>query len=136
MPDSNEFATARDRVGAWKPDPVMRFQRSLIHHALGRTDPTFTVDIVPDSDRDGSQSVGGCSTRVLISANVIEPVLLGSDLTGWAQATRKRERPERNGARVNLYRLTNRGIAREWLRRNGGYTRAGVNEQCVMEGIA
>jgi len=136
MTTPNDFPTARDRVGAWKPGHVLRFQRSLIHHALERDSPTFTVDIVPDEDRDGSHSTPGCATKVLMAAGVIEPVLVGSTMSGWAQLEYKSDRDTRKGAKVKVYRLTNRGIAREWLRRNGGYTRAGVNEQCVMEGIA
>jgi len=136
MTDSKEFADARDRMGAWKRDAVLCFQRSLIHHALERESATFTVDIVPDEDRAPGQGIAGCATRILSAASVIEPVLVGSTMAGWAQMERKSERATRNRAKVKVYRITNRGIAVEWLRRNGGYTGAGTCEQSTMEGIA
>jgi len=105
----------------WKHPEVLRFARSLIHHAIlahyaGQY--KFTTDIVPDEDRGDGTGVPGSCVTLLKNASLIENV--GVFALGKFYADRvKSERPESKSRFISVYRLTSPGLAQEFLRRNG-----------------
>ena len=80
----------------------------------------FTCDIVPDwAQPKNGPGLAGSAVNMLVSAHVIDPVLVGSDMTGWTQLRRRSARPTRNGAAVTVYRLASVGMTEAFLRANG-----------------
>jgi len=114
-------APSIDQQVVWKSQEIIRFSRSLIHHAIlahyaGQN--TFTTDIVPDEDRGDGTGVPGSCVTLLKNASLIENV--GVFALGKFYADRvKSERPESKSRFISVYRLTSPGLAQEFLRRNG-----------------
>lgn len=114
-------AAATDQQIIWKSPEIMRFARSLIHHAIMATyagNPHFTTDVVPDADRGDGSGIAGSVVTMLKNASLIENV--GVFSLGKFYADRaKSERPDAKGRFVAIYKLTSPALAQEFLRRNG-----------------
>jgi len=121
-----KFHAAIDQEIVWKHPELQRFAVALVRHALspspggeGRGEGgTFTTDIVPDAERGTGQGIAGSVVELLKNANVIQPVghMSGGE---WYALRVKSSRPDRKSAWLNVYKLTNRGLAEAFLRRHG-----------------
>ena len=107
---------------AWKNPELRRFCVALVKAALAQSDPDFTTDIVPDQVRTcGVDAPGtgmaGSAVTLLKNASVIQP--MGITQGGVFYANRRMsERPGAKSRWLNVYHLTSRAIAREFLARN------------------
>lgn len=122
-----KFQTAIAQQVIWKNPAIRRFAISLVRHALEQSD-RFTTDIVPDADRldDHGQPLGtgiaGSVIELLKNANLIQPVGHTGMDGAWYALRKKSNRPDRKGAWVCVYRLSNPALARSFLERHGGET--------------
>jgi len=111
--------TAINQQAVWKNDEQFRFARALIWHALELQDAgvfEFTTDIVPDAERNGGPNVPGCTATKLKDAHLISPI--GHMQEGvWFAKRAKSNREGRKDAWNNVYHLTSRALAEEFLRR-------------------
>lgn len=115
---SDAFATARDQLTAWKTNDFIAYCCAWVKAALWG--PTmFTCDIVPIDDAIVAPSIPGSAAHALCAASVFAPVMVGSDMTGWAHMEQRSRKASRNGAKVKCYRLASRATATEYLRRHG-----------------
>lgn len=112
----------------WKNDEILNFAISLVRHALelSRTGThKFTTDIVPDAERSmvatgGSpgHGIAGSVATMLKNASIIAPVGIFQNERYYAERA-KSTRPESKGRWLNLYCLTSRALAEEFISRNG-----------------
>lgn len=95
---------------AFKGPEMQRYQAACILTALEYHPRYFGADDVPLPFRPESMTTAGCAFALLKSdgLKIFERV-----------GRRKSKSKLRNGAWINTYRLTNRGLALRWLERNG-----------------
>lgn len=118
-------AAAVDRQDIWKDAEMRHFAVALICHALRRlnaNENTFTTDVVGDSERfvNGRRlgpGVPGSVLTKLQNAHVVRPVGIFSDGVFY-QHRAKSTREDAKTRFVNVYELTSREAAQEFLRRN------------------
>ena len=122
-----QFQAAIAQEVVWKNDELKRFAVSLVRHALeldgGRA--TFTTDIVPEEDRGGvngspaGSGIAGSVVELLKNANLIVPVGHKNAAGQWFALRQRSTRPDRKGAWLCAYQLTNPALARAFLQRHG-----------------
>ena len=114
------FAAARDQMQAFKHAQLVRYAVAWMREAMKRPAEMFTCDIVPDwAQPKNGPGLAGSAAAMLVNAHVIDPVLVGSEMTGWTKLRRPSARPTRNGAAVTVYRLTSVGYSEAFLLANG-----------------
>ena len=118
MNTDHNFQQAIHAEIVWKNPEVQNFAGALVRHALALNGQNFTTDIVPDSERGTGTGIAGTVIEILKNANLIKPV--GVVQAGvFYQHRMKSTREGRNSAWLNVYQLTSRALAEEFLRRNG-----------------
>lgn len=107
---------------AWKSPVLDAYVTALLRAALRLLDRGtvyFNNDDVAEADQPNDGTTVGAAFKLLMLETVVEP---------WRGTVSEREiyggmrrsgRKCNNGHRNQLYTLTNRGIAHEWLRRHG-----------------
>jgi len=106
----------------WKSPELRRFCVALIKAALAQTDADFTTDIVGDDVRSRyvdqpGPGMAGSAVTLLKNASLIKPV--GITQGGVFYAHRRiSERPGAKSRWLNIYQLTSRPLASEFLARN------------------
>jgi hypothetical protein len=125
-PDPQFHAAIAQEI-VWKNSELQRFAVALVRHALEQGRPLFTTDIVPDLERGDGPGIAGSVIELLKNANVIQPV--GHTAEGlWYALRVKSKRPDRKSAWLGCYRLTNDGMAAEFLRRHGSAVAAPLQQ--------
>lgn len=107
---------------AWKSPVLDAYVSALLRAALRLLDSGtiyFNNDDVGDLDQPGDGTTVGVSFKLLSHENIIEAWRGCDDEQGIYGGIRRSSRRCNNGHRNQLYTLTNRGIAEEWLRRHG-----------------
>lgn len=93
----------------WKSGRMRDYAAALLRAALDLDGLAFNNDDVPDADQPLDKTTVGAVFRMLAGANVIK----------CAERTRKSSRAGCRGHRNLLWYLTNKAIARAWLKANG-----------------
>lgn len=107
----------------WKNGEMLRFACALIRRALALpVEPgQFTTDIVPDSERGDGHGIAGSVVDILKKSSLLEPVGIvqrGPDNQPTFYAHRlKSTRADAKSRWLNVYRLTSRALAQEFLSR-------------------
>jgi hypothetical protein len=107
----------------WKSNETRAYARELLEtgvrlYIAGK--PYFNNDDVRESAQPGDKTTVGAVIRTLLMQKIIERAFVHLPDQGIHYGTRKSSRPECNGHANPVYKLTNTGIAMEWLKRNGG----------------
>jgi hypothetical protein len=106
----------------WKQRVMEQYAEALLLTAVQHLDKDvvfFNNDDVPDVDQPGDKTTVGAVIRQFLTVHLIEPwygSLAEFEIHG---GMRRSSRPECHGHRNQLYTLTSRALAEEWLRRRG-----------------
>jgi hypothetical protein len=131
MTTTAPLAKATNQVNAWKDREKRRFRVALVNAALRLYDlqvREFASDCLPETEMpdDADANIVGIVFKELHDAHVIEPVhvlgpdgaLVLDDKRKPIVKRRKSNRPDRNAAYINLWRLSSRNAAVEFLARH------------------
>ncbi|MDE2021175.1 MAG: hypothetical protein KGJ13_12640 [Patescibacteria group bacterium] len=116
---------AVDQQDIWKDKEMRAFAIALISHALARLnagEQNFTTDCVPENERivDGHPVGPGIAGSVLTKlqhANLVRPIGVVS-YGIFYQRREKSSRPSAKTRYLNVYQLTSRASAMEFLHRH------------------
>lgn len=123
----------------WKTDESKRYARALLETGVSlflRGTGHFNNDDVKPEFQPLDKTTVGAVVKLLVMAGVIEFAPVHLPEKGVRHGYRKSTRPECNGHRNPVYRLTNTGIALEWLKRNGSVPLPRQGELFALEGAA
>lgn len=107
---------------AWKSPVIDAYVSALLRAALSLLDRGvvhFNNDDVAEVDQPNDGTTVGAAFKLLALEKIVEPWrgnIAEREIFG---GMRRSSRKCNNGHRNQLYTLTNRGIAHEWLRRHG-----------------
>jgi hypothetical protein len=117
MNPDQKFQQAIHAEIVWKNPEVQAFAVALVKHALTQAG-NWTTDIVPDAERGTGTGIAGTCIELLKNANLVKPIGVVQGGVFYAHRM-KSTREGRNSAWLNVYALTSRALAEEFLRRNG-----------------
>jgi hypothetical protein len=107
---------------AWKSPVLDAYVSALLRAALRLLDRGvyyFNNDDVVEADQPNDGTTVGAAFKLLAMEKIIEPWRGNDQERDIYGGYRRSSRKCNNGHRNQLYTLTNRGIAEEWMRRHG-----------------
>lgn len=110
------------QISVWKNEELQRYCVALVLTAVNLFDTEtyyFGSDDVHDEDQPVSHAIPGSAISTLRAAHVIEDFFGNIHEEKIANGRRMSKRRAANGRKVNLFRLTSRTMAVEFLSRNG-----------------
>lgn len=118
---SETFEQSKSQQWIWKSPQMQSYAVAFVGAGmslLNKATLVFASDDVPESSTPISSGIAGAVISSLSHAGIIEPV--GVTMEGvWYPLRRASIRQSRHHAYVNVYRLSSRSVAEEFLRRHG-----------------
>jgi hypothetical protein len=113
------------QIATWKNAELQHYCTAFVTVAVNLLDSGTSYvgsDDVPDQDQPESHAIPGSALTMLRAANVITDFWGSVPAENIHGGRRKSKRTAANGRKIGLYTLTSRGMAVEWLKRNGVQT--------------
>jgi len=110
------------QVSVWKNEELQKYCVAMITAAVNLYDMGtcyFGSDDVHDEDQPASHAIPGSAISTLRAAHVIEDFFGNVQEEKIANGRRMSKRKAAGGRKINLFRLTSRNMAVEFLSRNG-----------------
>lgn len=118
--ETETFGKAKDQQMLWKSADIIRYAYTFVavavNHCLRNLPYTGSDDMPPELTVAG-RGIAGSAISMLRNAHIIEDYYGTHPEQGIHHGRRRSKRPERNGAKVNLFSLTSLAAAEEFLRR-------------------